>query len=45
VPSPQAYQLRFLLDYSLPASILKTLALVGTDAYKAKAQQFEKLLW
>ena len=45
VPSPQAYQLRFLLQYSLPASILKTLALVGTDSYKAKAQQFEKLLW
>jgi len=43
--TPQMYQLRFFLEYSIPSSILNTLSLTGSQSYKKKAQLFEKLQW
>lgn len=43
--TPQAFQIRFFLEYSIPSAILNTLSLTGNKSYKNRAQLFQKLLW
>lgn len=43
--TPQMYQLRFFLQYSIPSSLLNTISLVGSSASKKTAKLFEKLQW
>jgi 1-acyl-sn-glycerol-3-phosphate acyltransferase len=43
--SPQMFQIRFFLEFSIPSAILNTLALSGNSGYKQKSQLFTKLLW
>jgi len=43
--SPQMYQIAFFLQYSVPSTILNTLALTGAPGFAEKAQLFNKLLW
>lgn len=43
--SPQMYQIAFFLQYSVPSTILNTLALAGAPGFSEKARLFSKLLW
>ena len=45
ISSPQNYQIQFFLNYSVPSTVLNTLATVGTRSYQMKAQQFERLVF
>lgn len=48
IPSPQEYQLQFFLRYSIPSSILGTLAempYISTHALRTKSAMFNKLLF
>ncbi len=45
--TPQAYQLKFFLEYSIPSAIFNVLNSIGVGGpnIKSLAAQFEKLVW
>ena len=45
IGSPQQYQIEFFLRYSVPSTLMNTLAPLATKSYQVKAAQFNKLVF
>ncbi len=43
--TPQEYQVKFFLHYSVPSALFNTLAIIGSQKMKTRAAQFNKLVW